>query len=337
MRIAAVVVLTVVAAARLEAEPPLLTGDVMTHDPSSIVKQGDQHYLFHTGRGIGLKSSRDLVEWTQQRGVFDRDATPDWIEKHVPGFRGHYWAPDVVFADGRYRVYYSASRFGQQASAIGLATNETLDAQSPNYAWRDDGAVVTSTPDAPYNAIDPSVLIDDQGRHWMTFGSFWKGIYLFELDAKTGLPADPNAAPTRVASATEIEAPTLIQRDGWFYLFVNHGLCCRGVESTYRILVGRSRTPTGPYLDRDGRDLVDGGGTLLLDSQSPRIGPGHVAPFAWAPAQGFGFHYYDANQRGLSKLGLADWQWSEDGWPTAADVRLAGEVERPRRRRRQAE
>lgn len=319
----------------LAEDAPPLSGEVRAHDPASIVQQGERYYGFCTGGGISAKSSADLIEWQREPSVFDRGATPEWIAEYVPDFRGHYWAPDLVELNGKYLLYYSVSQFGKQTSAIGLAVNETLDPSAPNYKWRDAGMVVSSSAADRYNAIDPSVLLDKDGRLWMAFGSYWDGIFLVELDAATGGRLQDAAAPVQLADAESIEAATLVRRDEFYYLFINHGTCCRGVNSTYQILVGRSKDIAGPYVDRDGRRLLEGGGTLVLGSEGRRIGPGHVAPIGDGTQQ-FAFHFYDGEDRGRSKLGIASWQWSDDGWPSATDVRLA-DPEAGRRWRRRPE
>ncbi|WP_425398735.1 arabinan endo-1,5-alpha-L-arabinosidase [Aeoliella sp.] len=308
----------------------LIRGTSNAHDPSSIVEHDGRYYLFFTGRGISSRSSTDLRDWRTDSRVFERSETPQWIYEHVPGFRGHYWAPDLIELNGKYLLYYSASRFGKQTSAIGLAVNETLDPQDPNYAWRDAGMVVSSSEGAPYNAIDPSVLLDSDGRLWMVFGSYWNGIYLVELDAKTGGALQDAAEPVQLAYAESIEAATLVRRGEYYYLFVNHGTCCRGVESTYRILVGRSEDIQGPYIDREEGRLLEGGGTLVLDTEGRRIGPGHVAPIGDQLKQ-FAFHFYDGENRGRSNLATASWQWSDDDWPSATDVRLSDPKDVPPR------
>lgn len=295
-----------------------LRGDLRAHDPSSIVKQGDRYYLYSTGWGIRTKFTDDLIHWSEGAPVFAKDAAPEWTQRVAPGFEGHYWAPDVIRGDNGYRLYYSVSRFGKQTSAIGLATSSDLQS-----GWKDKGVVLPSREGDAYNAIDPSVLVAKDGRHWMAFGSFWDGIYLTELDPETGLLLDRSSKPIRIASAKEIEAATLLQHEDWFYLFVNHGLCCRGVNSTYRVVVGRSKNVEGPYLDKEGHTLTDGGGTRFLESQGAQIGPGHIAPLVDSNTRRFAFHYYDGDDRGKSKLAMAKMNWSSDGWPEVTDIRLA--------------
>ncbi len=305
------------------ADRPAIRGHLAAHDPSTVVWCGDRHYVFSTGRGIQSKSSRGLVYWESGPTVFA--VPPAWTTAAVPGFDGTFWAPDVILLNGKYHVYYSVSTWGSQVSAIGLATNPTLDARDPAYVWTDHGPVIQSGNGSPYNAIDPSVLQDSSGRLWMAFGSYWKGIYVVELDPATGLPTSSDPTAYRVAYNDSIEAACLYQRAGYSYLFVNWGSCCSGVNSTYHIRVGRSRTPTGPFVDRRGIDLVDRGGTLFLEGTGKHAGPGHVGILSQAGQDWFSYHYYDANAwaahygaYGPARLALARLSWSADGWPVCA-------------------
>lgn len=289
--------------------------EVGVHDPSSIVRCGDEYWLFATGRGVASWRSPDLERWERGPRVFA--AAPEWVPEAVPGNRGHFWAPSVTHRGGKYLLYYSISTFGKNTSAIALATAETLDPDDPAFGWTDRGVVVRSSPGDDYNAIDPAVLEAPDGRFWMTFGSFWGGMQLIELDPDTGLRKDPAAAPVTLAAKpdNQIEAPLLAHHDGFYYLFVNHGICCRGVRSTYEIRVGRSRDVAGPYVDRDGTDLKAGGGTLLSETDGPFIGPGHVGLFEEDGRTWFGCHFYDRTRRGRPTLSLQTLTWNADGWP----------------------
>jgi arabinan endo-1,5-alpha-L-arabinosidase len=109
-----------------------------------------------------------------------------------------------------------------------------------------------------------------------------------------------------------IEAPTIVEHGGAYYLFVSIGSCCRGVDSTYEIAVGRSENVTGPYADRDGIPMPDGGGTVLLTSDGDRIGPGGES----ASRGLMGFHYYDGAQGGAHQLAISEIGWGPDGWPS---------------------
>jgi arabinan endo-1,5-alpha-L-arabinosidase len=240
----------------------------------------------------------------------------------VPGQRGHFWAPDVVHLNDRFLVYYSVSAFGKRTSAIALASSPTLDIKSSDYQWTDQGIVVRTDENSDHNAIDPGVFKSPDGKLWMTYGSFWSGIKLVELDPATGKRFAPDSPVYSLAHKAEIEAPALHFRDGYYYLFANWGHCCRGVRSTYNIRVGRSESITGPYVDRDGVDMLEGGGTLVLDTQDPAIGPGHAAFLEEASELLMSYHYYDANKRGVPRLGINRVTWDATGWPVV-DSKMA--------------
>lgn len=291
-----------------------ITGATRAHDPSTIVEEGGSYYCFTTGHGIVAKVSSDLKEWKDLKPIFERP--PEWTKEAVPEFRTHFWAPDVAKVGDRYLVYYSVSSFGKQVSAIGVVSSPTLDPDKPGHAWTDHGPVIQSKVGDPYNAIDPAIFLDGD-RVWLTFGSHWTGIYLFEVDPQTGLKKDANQAPMQLANYKAIEAPYLTRRGEWYYLFVNFDQCCKGKESTYNIRVGRSKSVTGPYLDRDGKDMREGGGTMVLSTEGPRIGPGHAGIYVENGVEYFSHHYYDGDtERGTPTLGIRTLAWDEEGWPT---------------------
>ena len=190
-----------------------------------------------------------------------------------------------------------------------------MDPEDPAFGWTDHGIVVQSSGEDNFNAIDPAVIRTESGELWMSFGSFWSGLKLIRLDPKSGKRMADDRELRSIASYRQIEAPHIHQGDEWFYLFVNWGKCCSGVDSTYNIRVGRSRTITGPYLDKDGVDLADGGGTLLLGSDGPFIGPGHASVFRDGNRLLMSCHYYDGTERGRSRLSIQELSWSKEGWP----------------------
>jgi arabinan endo-1,5-alpha-L-arabinosidase len=306
---------------QVSAQPaPSLRGFIDTHDPSTLIKCKSRHYMFYTGQGILSKSSSDKIFWSAGPPVFN--SAPAWTTNAVPGFAGIFWAPDILFFNGLYHLYYAVSTWGSQVSAIGLATNPTLDPSDPAYAWTDQGIVIQSGNGSPYNTIDPSLIWDASGNLWMAFGSYWNGIYLVQLDAVTGLRIAPNSPTYRLAYNSSIEASCLWRRGNYYYLFVNWGSCCSGVNSTYNIRVGRSTSVTGPYLDRSGVDMVNNGGTLFLRGTGKFAGPGHVGILSEGGTQWFGYHYYDGNAwapqyaaYGNSDYAFVPLQWTPDDWP----------------------
>ena len=274
------------AGALLLATPEVLyvEGDISPiHDPSIIkadIKLGNSYYLFASNwfhqQLLPIFRSEDLRAWKFYDHVFA--AVPEWAAKEIPGARG-IWAPDISYTRGQFRLYYAVSRFGSNHSVIGLATNHTLDANAPGYRWQDQGRVIGTSLEDDWNAIDPSVAVDKRGRRWLVMGSFWSGIKLRKLNSIDGKLSDKDTTLYALANRQPetppaVEAPYIIRHGAYYYLFVSFDLCCRGVRSTYKIMVGRSAKITGPYLDRNGRRMLEGGGTLLMAGTPQWRGPG---------------------------------------------------------------
>jgi arabinan endo-1,5-alpha-L-arabinosidase len=293
--------------------------DVRAHDPSTLALSDGEYWMFATGRGIGSWRSKDLQKWEAGPRVFEE--SPAWVAQAVPENRNsHFWAPDIIKVGNRFLLYYSVSSFGKRTSAIALATNATLNPADPTFHWRDEGIVIRSGNADNFNAIDPALFRDADGKLWMTFGSFWSGIKLLELDPATGKRVATDSPLHALAHNRAIEAAFLHRREGKYYLFVNHGWCCRGINSTYHIRVGRSEKISGPYVDRSGRALLDGGGTVVLESNGPFIGPGHAGIFRTNAAEWFSCHFYDATQRGRPSFALRPLTWDAEGWPVVGTL-----------------
>ena len=290
------------------------TGDVdAVHDPSMVKAADGTYLLYSTGENLAIRTSPDRTAWTRAGSVWP-DGAP-WTKPFTsPTDRGALWAPDISFHDGTYYLYYAASSFGSRHSAIFLATSPTGLAGS----WKNAGIVLQTTEADEYNAIDPNLFVDDTGW-WLTFGSFWSGLKLVRLDPTTGKPAAGaklTALATRPRSVDgAIEAPYLVRRDGYYYLFAAFDLCCRGINSTYRTMVGRSKTVTGPYVDQKGVPMTDGGGTEVVASHGAIAGPGHPAVLHDGADWVLVYHYYTddlAPATGRLATNLLDWP---DGWP----------------------
>lgn len=297
----------------LQAQPNRDFFRLRVHDPATIVKEGDTYWTFATGDGIKTLRSTNLTDWS-----FDQPALPKnpiWAADVAAPHRDYLWAPDVIKSGDRYLLYFSVSSWGKNTSAIGLATNATLNPTNPKFTWHDAGIVVQSFATNDFNTIDPALTFDAEGRLWMAFGSFWSGIKLIELNPQTGHRLSPNSPMYALAFNDMIEAPFIHRRGTNYFLFVNWGQCCQGTNSTYEIRVGRSDKITGPYLDRDGKNMLNRGGTLLLESKTPFYGPGHAGIINIIGQDWFSCHYYDGNQRGRSKLWVGKLNWDADGWP----------------------
>lgn len=300
-----------------------VTGSISpVHDPT-IAKDGDTYYLFTTGPGIPFRCSDDLLDWRACGQVFV--STPDWAREAVPGV-GDLWAPDISEHDGRFLLYYSASTFGSNHSAIGLATNVTLDPDSPDYEWQDEGLVIASDTPDDHNAIDPNLFVDGD-RAWLAFGSFWSGIKVVEVDPATGKPARDaeliGLAANLPHPQNAIEAPFITRHGDAYYLFVSHDFCCRGVDSTYNMRVGRSDAVSGPYVDRDGEPLLGGGGSLVYGGSERWRGAGHNAVLVEEDTWYLVFHAYDAEAAGTPTLRIEKLIWDTEGWPVSPSA-LAG-------------
>jgi arabinan endo-1,5-alpha-L-arabinosidase len=311
-----------------------LSGDVAgTHDPS-IMKEGKTWYVFATGKApdgghFAVRCSDDLEHWKLCGHVFD--AIPDWIHQRSPGTK-ELWAPDISYVNHEYRLYYAYSLFGKNTSGIALATNKTLDPASPDFKWVDKGLVLESKADDNFNAIDPNFILDGKGGAWLAFGSFWDGIKMRRLNdagmlsttdttlyslARRAKPAGAAPAPAGLPPNWEaVEAPFIVHHGGYFYLFTSWDLCCRGLKSTYKTMVGRSKSVTGPYVDAAGKPLAEGGGTELLLANSRWLGPGGESILMDPKGKDLiVFHAYDA-KTGKPSMQLSTIDWT-GGWPHA--------------------
>ncbi len=276
-----------------------LEGEIRIHDPSTVVVCDGKYYTYGTG-GTSLVSDDG---WTWRQGA------------RLPR-RG--LAPDVIHIGDKYFLYIAANS-GPTKADINLLTNKTLDPNSPDYKWEEGGVVASSDGVEDCNAIDPGVLLDPTTKRlWLTYGSYFGYIRLVELDPKTGKRLNPAEKPRNIA--INGEASIMIYHDGWYYLLLTHGSCCRGADSGYNIRVGRAKKVTGPFIDNMGVDMIQGGGKLFVGSSGRVIGPGHFGLFNLGDGvQRFSLHYEaDLDRGGASVLDIRPLQW-KDGWPVAGE------------------
>lgn len=302
-----------------QPKPPVAdftTDTLMVHDPVMAFEDGVFH-VFSTGHGLQHATSADRRQWTVKAKPVIGDI-PKWTHDSVAGFKEHVWAPDIIRYNNRWWMAYSCSTFGKNTSAIGLASSPTLaDAE-----WKDEGQLICSREGRNnWNAIDPNFVIDDNGEPWLTFGSFWDGIQLVKLDPQTMHVAQPSNQRTIARRNHEnenpVEAPFIFKHDGYYYLFVSWDYCCRGMKSTYKVAVGRSRSVEGPYLDRQGRDMLDGGGTVVIEGDKKDYeAAGHCAVYNFGGNDIFICHGYSVKLKGTSVLVQRRISWTEDGWPS---------------------
>ncbi len=292
-------------------------------DPSIIRDDDGRFYIFATGEGLPIYRSDDLVEWEEIDRVFD-EPVPPWAREAIPGTEG-IWAPEIGRINDRFYVYYSVSTFGSQRSVIGVAVSDALDPDSPDYGWEDLGLVIESFPrEDPFNAIDAAPFQDEDGRAYMVWGSYNIGIMLTELDPETGKILE-GAEYEHVASHpggywSAIEAPYMTRRGDYYYLWVSWDWCCGGAESTYKVMVGRSENPTGPFLDHRGRDMIEGGGTLVVANNDNWRGTGHNSVVKTDDGDWIAHHTYDTRRLHLHRIQqVRPLYWCDEGWPVAGE------------------
>jgi arabinan endo-1,5-alpha-L-arabinosidase len=319
-------------------QPGQLITNIGVHDPV-MFQQDDTYYCFCTGNGISMFSSKNMITWTVEKPVFA--TAPQWAKDSIKGFRGNsLWAPDISYnkKNKLYYLYYSCSAFGKNTSAIGVATNKTLHTDDPNYKWEDHGLIIQSIPGKTnWNAIDPNLILDDNGTPWLVFGSFWDGLKIVKLTADQFKPAEPLDNIPTVASRKKdpavtgnlpsvgnnpvdaggnaIEGAFVFKKNGYYYLFASIDYCCKGVNSTYKMIVARSKDVKGPYMDKAGLPMAHGGGTIVLQGDSLWNGVGHNAVCTFNKTDYLIFHGYDAKDRGRSKLRIEKMTWDKDKWP----------------------
>lgn len=302
-------------------------GSEGVHDPT-IIEFGGRYFCFHTSGNTfaTVRSSTDLKSWKIEGPVLPEQ--PAWLAARYQ--HKSIWAPDVVVMGKSLRMYYSASNWGTNNSVIGLAECANFDPLHPLTGWVDKGLVLESKKDIDaFNAIDPEVVVEPNGRQWMAFGSYFGGIYMVELDAATGKMSliSGAAAPILLAKNTSepgnpLEGAAICRRGDTYYLFVSYGLAAQGVRSTYRIMVGRSKSITGPYLDMNGKSMAEGGFSNVLKGSPPMFSPGHcdvlqLSDGRWVMPYHFydGRHYWTQDKWGRPALQIRDLLWSTDGWP----------------------
>ncbi len=296
-----------VLAPRQNINPGLVSGDTFIHDPAVVKTASGSYIAAYTGDNVQLKTSTDRTRWQNAGAVFPNGAP--WTTPYTKGSR-NVWAPDISYHNGQYYLYYSASSFGSSRSAIFLATSPT----GASGSWTDRGLVIESFDNSGWNAIDPNLVVDAQGRWWLALGSFWSGIKMIALDPGTGKRADGQflSLAARSDAGGAVEAPFITRNGNYYYLWVSFDRCCQGAASTYRIMVGRSASVTGPYVDKEGRQMMQGGGSQVMASHGGVHGPGHNAVFSDVDGDVLVYHYY--NDAGTAQMGINRVRY-DNGWP----------------------
>jgi arabinan endo-1,5-alpha-L-arabinosidase len=289
-------------------------GSVFHSSCPEIVKYEDTYYMYIMAPHISIKSSKDLITWDVVDTVF-HGGDPSWFQEEVPGYG--IWAPGVYKIKDKYYLYYCLSTMGRQNSAIGVAVNTTLDPNSSDFKWIDLGMVIRSDTGDDYNCIDPNIITDDNGDVWLTFGSYWTGIYQRQINPETGLLLEDNEETYHIAerptSNKAIEAPYLIKRGEYYYLFTAYN----PMDNSYQNRVSRSTSVHGPFYDREGKEALNGGGTEVTKSLSELLMPGHASVFLDEDGQYYLVsEYFRKDSPSIMLIGTI--VWDKDGWPVTA-------------------
>lgn len=277
------------------------------HDPATIMECDGKYYTFGTG----------------ENGILSEDGGWTWKTGAIRPGRGA--APDAIKIGDRYLVGYSATGGGlggTHAGRILTMWTKTLDPNSPDFGYTEPVEVANSLPDEDCDAIDIGFCMGPDGRLWVTYGTYFGFIRVVELDPKTG-ERMPGNEPVNVA--IDCEASDMIYNDGWYYLLGTHGTCCDGVNSTYNIVCGRSRRPTGPFLDNVGRDMLKGGGKMVISGEPRHPGAGHFGRYIEEEGvEKLSCHFEaDMDHSGRSILAIRPLLW-KNGWPVGGEQFKAG-------------
>ena len=303
-----------------------MTGDVGAMRDPSIIHKGNTYYVFGTdvdnapSGNLPIRCSTDGVSWKPCGTVFaDR---PQWVKNQYAGILG-LWAPDISYYNGLYHVYYAVSIWGSNDSGIGVATNRTLDSSDPDYKWVDGGEVLSSKGDPTLmNAIDPNIFIDDDGRVWLSYGSYGPGIFQQEIDPATGhlVPGGPvyHLAERPNRPSEPIEAASIIHHGKYYYLFASADFCCTDTwqQSNYKQVMGRSTSVHGPFLTMEGDPMLQGYATILLskDASWSSAGGGTAYIDPQTNDTMIAFHAFNVQANGAVQLWVKHFTWEND-WP----------------------
>lgn len=287
-----------------------LSGGLQTHDPTIIRESGSLWWSASTGTGIGMKySTNNGKTWTDGVRIFANEMS--WWRNYAPNMGNNdVWAPDLEYYRGKTYCFYSVSEFGKNNSAIGLTTCSKVSAGD----WKDQGVILSSkSGKSGSNAIDPNLAVDANGKPWLVYGSWFSGLHVVRLNQST---MKPTGSSTKIAARSGgIEGGCIMYNGGYYYLFASIDKCCAGVNSTYKIVVGRSTSITGPYKDKSGKDMTSGGGTVFDAGNWKWIGPGGQDVYKNGSNYVIARHAYDSENNGTPTLLISD-LYFKNGWPT---------------------
>ncbi len=274
-------------------------------DPTIIRVEDGAFYLYATEdtRNMPIYKSYDLINWDFAGTVFTKETRPDFEP------RGGLWAPDINYINGKYVLYYSMSVWGGEwTCGIGVAT-----ADSPEGPFTDRGKLFRSNEIGVQNSIDP-FYIEEEGRKYLFWGSF-RGIYYIEL-SEDGLKIKEGSEKQQIAG-TVFEGTYIYKKGNYYYFFASVGSCCEGINSTYKLVAGRSENLFGPYTDKSGRDMMNNGYEIIIDKNARFVGNGHNAEIVMDKKgnEWIFYHGVDVENPHGRILLLDRIYWDKDGWP----------------------
>lgn len=305
--------------------------DISAPDPTAIRVANGSFYLYATEdiRNLPIFKSDDLVEWKEVGTAFTDDSRPDFLPGNrdvKDGVHASIWAPEIRFIKGEYVLFYSLAQWGNHwVSTIGYSVSD-----SPEGPFEVRGKVFDSREVDVENSID-QYFYEEDGKYYMLWGSF-RGIYIVELNVTDDLKITPKLETKMRLAGDAYEAVNVWKRDGFYYLIASVGSCCEGERSTYTTVVGRSSNLHGPYLDRNGGNMLDNKHEVILHKNDRFVGTGHNSTLiedddknTWML-----YHAFELDRIGAKRQVLMDQVlWSEDGWPYVDGLTPSDSCKRP--------
>lgn len=274
-------------------------------DPTLIKAKDGYFYLYATEntKNVPIYKSKNLTDWEFLGTAFTNETRPSFEPK------GAIWAPDINYINGKYVLYYSMSVWGGEwTCGIGVAV-----ADQPEGPFTDKGKLFRSNEIGVQNSID-QFYIAYKDRKYLFWGSF-RGIYAIELSSD-GLSLKQGAEKKQIAG-TAFEGTYIHKRGKYYYLFASVGSCCEGVKSTYKLVVGRSKSFFGPYVDKKNKPMMQNGYELVINANERFVGNGHNSEIV-QDNKGKDWLFYHGidklNPKGRILL-LDQLQWDKEGWP----------------------
>ncbi len=285
-------------------------------DPT-VIRTDEGFYLYATQTNdywVPIYFSKDLVNWEFKRSAF-RNATRPKPDVLPDG--GAFWAPEIRYINGKYVLYFSWAKWGDGSkSYTAVATSDSPVGDFLN------AKPLLITDDFGSNCID-QFYYEEDGKKYMFVGSF-NGIYVTELtddglSVKRG--ADGKPVLKKQVCGRAFEGTNIYKKGKYYYLFASINNCCDGIDSRYKVVVGRSENLLGPYVNREGKDMMSNSWTLVLEGDGETFfGPGHnsiIIPDDAGTDWMIYHSYVKENGTVGGRLGMLDRiVWSADGWPT---------------------